>query len=139
MRGLLPQTRRHRKGARSTGSRTRRPRSPAGSSSHAKIQLLFLRFREAFHRLFPRLWRVYRQSRLRKAANKFQYIWPLMLMVRLKRPQQWKMSSRSLKDSARTWPPISERANCWRAASRFMRRSDPALGECRTRKRLELL
>jgi penicillin-binding protein 1A len=45
-----------------------------------KIQLLFLQFHEAFHRLFPRLWRVYKQSRLLHIASLVAAV-PLVLIL----------------------------------------------------------
>jgi len=45
-----------------------------------KIQLLFLRFYEEFHRLFPRLWRVYKQSRLLRIASVVAAV-PLVLIL----------------------------------------------------------
>ena len=45
-----------------------------------KIQLLFLRFHEAFHGLFPRLWRVYKQSRLLRIASAVIAV-PLVLIL----------------------------------------------------------
>ena len=45
-----------------------------------KIQLLFLRFREEFHRLFPILWRVYKQSRLLQIASVVAAV-PLVLIL----------------------------------------------------------
>src|ERR1700731_188029 len=45
-----------------------------------KIQLLFLRFREEFHRLFPILWRVYKQSRLLRIASVVAAV-PLVLIL----------------------------------------------------------
>ena len=45
-----------------------------------KIQLLFLRFHEEFHRLFPRLWRVYKQSRLLRIASVVAAV-PLVLIL----------------------------------------------------------
>ena len=45
-----------------------------------KIQLLFPRFHEAFHRLFPRLWRVYKQSRWLRIASVVAAV-PLVLVL----------------------------------------------------------
>src|ERR1700674_938693 len=45
-----------------------------------KIQQVFRRFPEAFHRLFPRLWRIYNQSRLLRIASVVAAV-PLALIL----------------------------------------------------------
>ena len=45
-----------------------------------KMQLLSRRFHEAFHRLFPRLWRVYKKNRLLRIASVVAAV-PLALIL----------------------------------------------------------
>src|SRR6202171_2792430 len=80
MRGLFLPTGRHRKGARSTGSRIRNPPLRLEAVPMFKTQLHFLQFPWTFHGIFFRLRSVYKTSRLLRIASLLAAV-PLVLIL----------------------------------------------------------